>query len=117
MAGLKDKECRTKFRQRVPIHVGVRTTKKFSDADSFTMCIQDTARETLPLLLPRKKFAFASTEAKSTYNSVRVARNPGEFNQEKRLRRKLRRQLQEDRENERKSRVKEFDRVCEDKNA
>ncbi|KAK6727854.1 hypothetical protein RB195_005494 [Necator americanus] len=43
MAGLKDDECRTKFRQRVSIHVGVRTWKKLSDADSFTKCIQDAA--------------------------------------------------------------------------
>ncbi|KAK6762511.1 hypothetical protein RB195_023293 [Necator americanus] len=35
MAGLKDDECRTKFRQRVSIYVGVRTRKKLSDADSF----------------------------------------------------------------------------------
>ncbi|KAK6761755.1 hypothetical protein RB195_022727 [Necator americanus] len=28
MAGLKDDECRTKFRQRVSIHVGVRTRRK-----------------------------------------------------------------------------------------
>ncbi|KAK6728407.1 hypothetical protein RB195_005821 [Necator americanus] len=38
MAGLKDDECRRKFRQRVSIHVGVRTRKKLSDADSFTKC-------------------------------------------------------------------------------
>ncbi|KAK6730590.1 hypothetical protein RB195_007197 [Necator americanus] len=73
MAGLKDDECRRKFRQRVSIHVGVRTRKKLSDADSFTKCIQDAARETLPVLLPRKKFAFASAETKSTYNSNRLA--------------------------------------------
>ncbi|KAK6763116.1 hypothetical protein RB195_023721 [Necator americanus] len=36
MAGLKDEECRTKFRERVSIHVGVRTRKKLTDADSFT---------------------------------------------------------------------------------
>ncbi|KAK6764167.1 hypothetical protein RB195_024476 [Necator americanus] len=98
MAGLKDDECRRKFRQRVSIHVVVRTRKKLSDADSFTECIQDAAKETLPVLLPRKKFAFASAETKSTYNSVYVARSAGDFNQEKRLRRKLRRQLQQDRD-------------------
>ncbi|KAK6764380.1 hypothetical protein RB195_024634 [Necator americanus] len=59
---------------------------------------QDAASETLPVLLPRKKFAFASAETKSTYNSVCVARSAGDFNQEKRLRRKLRRQLQQDRD-------------------
>ncbi|KAK6757198.1 hypothetical protein RB195_015179 [Necator americanus] len=65
MAGMKDDECRRKFRQRVSIHVGVRTRKKLSDADSFTNCIHDAARETLPLLLPQKKFAFASAETKT----------------------------------------------------
>ncbi|KAK6744134.1 hypothetical protein RB195_011068 [Necator americanus] len=111
MAGLKDDECRTKFRQRVSIHVGVRTRKKLSDADSFTKCIQDAARETLPVLLPRKKFAFASAETESTYNSVCVARSAGDFIQEKRLRRKLRRQLQQDRDNEWTSRAMEFEKA------
>ncbi|KAK6760604.1 hypothetical protein RB195_021897 [Necator americanus] len=45
MAGLKDEECRTKLRQSVSIHVGVRTRKKLSDADSSTKCIQDVATE------------------------------------------------------------------------
>ncbi|KAK6743364.1 hypothetical protein RB195_010554 [Necator americanus] len=116
MVGLKDDECRRKFRQRVSIHVGVRTRKKLSDADSFTKCIQDAARETLPVLLPRKKFAFASAETKSTYNSVCVARSAGDFNQEKRLRRKLRRQLQQDRDNEWTSRAMEFEKAWEDRN-
>ncbi|KAK6752199.1 hypothetical protein RB195_003552 [Necator americanus] len=116
MAGLKNDECRRKFRQRVSIHVGVRTRKKLSDADSFTKCIQDAAGEKLPVLLPRKKFAFASAETKSTYNSVCVARSVGDFNQEKRLRRKLRRQLQQDRDNEWTSRAMEFEKAWEDKN-
>ncbi|KAK6759250.1 hypothetical protein RB195_021081 [Necator americanus] len=116
MAGLKDDECRTKIRQRVFIHVGVRTRKKLSDADSFTKCIQDAAKETLPVLLPRKKFAFASAETKSTHNSVCVARSAGDFNQEKRLRRKLRRQLQQDRDNEWTSRAMEFEKAWEDRN-
>ncbi|KAK6754997.1 hypothetical protein RB195_013768 [Necator americanus] len=116
MAGLKDDECRTKFRQRVSIHVGVRTRKKLSDADSFTMCIQDAARETLPVLLPQKKFAFASAETKSTYNSVCVACSAGDFNQEKRLRRKLRSQLQQDRDNEWTSRAMEFEKAWEERN-
>ncbi|KAK6757534.1 hypothetical protein RB195_015383 [Necator americanus] len=116
MAGLKDDECRTKFRQRVSIHVGVRTRKKLSDADSFTKCIQHAAGVTLPVLLPRKKFAFASAETKSTYNSVCVARSAGDSNQEKRLRRKLRRQLQQDRDNEWTSRAMEFEKAWEDRN-
>ncbi|KAK6741757.1 hypothetical protein RB195_009555 [Necator americanus] len=115
MAGLKDDECRTKFRQRVSIHVGVRTRKKLSDTDSFTKCFQDAARETLPVLLPRKKFAFASAETKSIYNSVCVARSAGDFNQGKRLRRKLRRQLQQDRDDEWTSRAMEFEKAWEDR--
>ncbi|KAK6762918.1 hypothetical protein RB195_023575 [Necator americanus] len=116
MAGLKDDECRRKFRQRVSIHVEVRARKKLSDADSFTNCIQDAARETLPVLLPRKKFALASAETKSTYNSVCVARSASDFNQEKRLRRKVRRQLQQDRDNEWTSRAMEFEKAWEDRN-
>ncbi|KAK6748125.1 hypothetical protein RB195_001008 [Necator americanus] len=116
MVGLKDDECRRKFRQRVSIHVGVRTRKKLSDADSSTKSIQDAARETLPVPLPRKKFAFASAKTKSAYNSVCVARSAGDFNQGKRLRRKLRRQLQQDRDNEWTSRAMEFEKAWEDKN-
>ncbi|KAK6737644.1 hypothetical protein RB195_020013 [Necator americanus] len=116
MAGLKDDECRAKSRQRVSIHVGVWTRKKLSDADSFTKCIQDAARETLPVLLPQQKFAFASAETKSTYNSVCVARSAGDFNQEKRLRRKLRRQLQQNRDNEWTSRAMGFEKAWEDRN-
>ncbi|KAK6759596.1 hypothetical protein RB195_021276 [Necator americanus] len=116
MTSLKDVECRTKFRQRASIHVGVRTRKKPSDADPFTKCNQDAAKETLPVLLPQKKFAFASAETKSTYNSVYVVRSAGDFNQEKRLRRKLRRQFQQDRDNEWTSRAMEFEKAWEDRN-
>ncbi|KAK6763934.1 hypothetical protein RB195_024319 [Necator americanus] len=96
MVGLKDEDevYRTNFRQNVSIHIGVRTRKRLSDADSFTKCIQDAAKEALPVLLPRKKFAFVSAETNPTYNSVHVARSTGDLNQERRLRRKLRRQLQ-----------------------
>ncbi|KAK6734694.1 hypothetical protein RB195_018094 [Necator americanus] len=104
------------FRQRVSIHVGVRTRKKLSDAASFTKCIQDAARETLPVLLPRKKFAFASAKTKFTYNSVYVACSAGDFNQEKHLRRKLRRQLQQDRDSECTSKAMEFEKAWEDRN-
>ncbi|KAK6764937.1 hypothetical protein RB195_025034 [Necator americanus] len=47
-----------------------------------------------------------------------AARNhkTGDFNQEKRLRRKLRRQLQQDRDNGWKSRTKEFEKAWKDKN-
>ncbi|KAK6729711.1 hypothetical protein RB195_006641 [Necator americanus] len=89
-----------------------RTRKKLSDADSFTKCIQDAARETLPVLLPQKK--FASAETKSRYNSVCFARSTGDFNQEKRLRKKLRRQQQRD--NEWTSRAMEFEKAWEDRN-
>ncbi|KAK6752126.1 hypothetical protein RB195_003505 [Necator americanus] len=112
----EDDECRTKFRQRVPIHVAVRTRMKLSDALSFTKRIQDAVNETLRALLPRKKFAFASAETRSTYNSVCAARSAGDFNQEKRLRRKLRRQLQQDRDNEWTSRAMEFEKAWEDRN-
>ncbi|KAK6729652.1 hypothetical protein RB195_006600 [Necator americanus] len=63
-----------------------------------------------------EKFVFASVETKSTYNSVCVARSTGDFNQEKRLRRKLRRQLQQDRDNEWTSRAMEFEKAWEDRN-
>ncbi|KAK6763780.1 hypothetical protein RB195_024202 [Necator americanus] len=86
------------------------------NADTFTKCIQDAARETLPVLLPRKKFAFASAETKSTYNSVCATRSAGDFNQEKRLRRQLRRQLQQHRDNEWTSRAMELEKAWEDKN-
>ncbi|KAK6728920.1 hypothetical protein RB195_006157 [Necator americanus] len=77
---------------------------------------QDAARDTLPVILPRKKFAFASVETKSKYNSVYAARSAGDFNQEKRLRRKLRRQLQQNRDNEWTSRAMEFEKAWEDRN-
>ncbi|KAK6742759.1 hypothetical protein RB195_010182 [Necator americanus] len=116
MAGLKDDECRTKFCQHVSIHVGVRTREKLGDADSFIKCFQDAARETLPVLLPQRKFAAASAETKSTYNPVCVARSAGDFNQEKRLRRKLSLQLQQDCNNEWTSRAMEFEKAWEDRN-
>ncbi|KAK6761200.1 hypothetical protein RB195_022322 [Necator americanus] len=116
MSGLKDEECRTKFRHRMSIHIGVRTRKKLSDADSFTKCIQGATRETPPVLLPRNKFAFASAETKSTFNSICVARSTGDFKQEKRLKRKLRRQLQQDHHNEWTSRAMELEKVWYDKN-
>ncbi|KAK6760924.1 hypothetical protein RB195_022117 [Necator americanus] len=92
MAGLKDENCKTKFCQGLSMLVGVRTRKKFSDTDSFTMCIQDAARKTLPVLLRSLPLHL--------YNSVCVARSTGDFKQEKRLRRKLRHQLQKDHEKE-----------------
>ncbi|KAK6750581.1 hypothetical protein RB195_002511 [Necator americanus] len=45
-----------------------------------------------------------------------VAHSTGDFNQEKRLRRKLRRQLQQDRDNEWTSRAMEFEKAWEDRN-
>ncbi|KAK6729062.1 hypothetical protein RB195_006236 [Necator americanus] len=116
MAGLEDEKRRTKFRQRVSIHVGVRTRGKLSSANSVTKCIQDAAKETLPVLLPRKKFAFASAETKSMYIPVFVALSTDDFNREKRLTRKLRLQPQQDRDNEWTSRAKEFEKAWEDKN-
>ncbi|KAK6727173.1 hypothetical protein RB195_005092 [Necator americanus] len=63
-----------------------------------------------------KKFAFASAEKRSTYNSICVASSTGDFNQEKRLKKKLRRQLQQDCDNEWTSRTKEFEKAWEGKN-
>ncbi|KAK6745703.1 hypothetical protein RB195_012053 [Necator americanus] len=83
--GIAYEECRTKLSQRVSIHVGVWTRKKHGDADSFRKCIQDAAKETLPVLMRWKEFAFAYVEARSAYNSECVARSAGDFNQEKHL--------------------------------
>ncbi|KAK6737358.1 hypothetical protein RB195_019826 [Necator americanus] len=71
LAGLKDED-------QISLHVGVRTRRKLSDADFFTKCIQNAARETLAVLLLRKKLAFASAETKSTYNSVCAVRSTGQ---------------------------------------
>ncbi|KAK6765268.1 hypothetical protein RB195_025268 [Necator americanus] len=89
MAGLKDDECRTKFRQRVSIHVGVRTRKKLSD-----------------------RFLHKVHQGHCKGNA------PGSIaaEEEKRLRRKLRRQLQQDRDNEWTSRAMEFEKAWEDRN-
>ncbi|KAK6758326.1 hypothetical protein RB195_015877 [Necator americanus] len=89
MADLKDEEFRTNFRQRVSTYVGVVTRRKLCDADSFFKVHLGRCKGTLPVQMPRKKFAFASTETKSTYNSVCVARSTGHFNQEKRLKTKF----------------------------
>ncbi|KAK6763938.1 hypothetical protein RB195_024322 [Necator americanus] len=59
---------------------------------------QETAKKTLPVLAPRKKFVFVSAETISTYKFVCVARSADDFSQEKRLRRRLHRQLKGDRE-------------------
>ncbi|KAK6735110.1 hypothetical protein RB195_018353 [Necator americanus] len=115
MAGLKDEECRTKFRQRVSINVGLRPGRSLAMRIPL-QSIEDAARETLPILSPRKKFAFASAGTKSTYTSVFVARSAGDFNQEKRLRRKLRCQLQQDRDNEWTSRAMEFEKAWDNRN-
>ncbi|KAK6742282.1 hypothetical protein RB195_009878 [Necator americanus] len=88
MAGLKDDECKTNFRQR-------------------------RCKRNAPGVLSRKKFAFASTETKFIES---VARSTGDFNQEMRLRRKLCRQLQQ-RDNEWTSRAKKFEKAWKDKNS
>ncbi|KAK6756144.1 hypothetical protein RB195_014497 [Necator americanus] len=93
MAYLKGEECGTNFRHLVSIHVGAPTRKKLCCADSFTKCIQDSAKETLPVQMRPKKPAFAYAETRSMYNSVCVTRSNGDLNQEKRLSRKLLRQL------------------------
>ncbi|KAK6735692.1 hypothetical protein RB195_018742 [Necator americanus] len=75
MASLKDDKCRTNFRQHLSIYVGEWTRKKLCDADSFTKCIRDAARETLPVQMLRRKFSSASAETRRTYNSVCAARS------------------------------------------
>ncbi|KAK6765448.1 hypothetical protein RB195_025387 [Necator americanus] len=59
---------------------------------------KDASKKTLPVLTPGKKFAFASAEKISTYNSVCVARTTGDFSQASA--KEMRRQLKGDRENE-----------------
>ncbi|KAK6760666.1 hypothetical protein RB195_021936 [Necator americanus] len=99
MAGLKDEECRTKFCQCVSLHAEVRTRKKLSDADHFTKCIQEAARETFPVLLPWRSLPLHL-----------LKQNP------RTILRKLRRQLQQDRDNEWTSRAMEFEKAWEDRN-
>ncbi|KAK6748093.1 hypothetical protein RB195_000989 [Necator americanus] len=98
MADLKDEECRKKSRQRVSIHVGVRTRKKLSDADFFKKSIQDAAKETLQFYCRER--------------SLLLHRKPNP----RTILRKLRRQLQQDRDNEWSSRAMEFEKAWEDRN-
>ncbi|KAK6761763.1 hypothetical protein RB195_022734 [Necator americanus] len=109
MTGLKDEESRTNFCQRV-YSCWSTDQEELSDVFSFTKCIQDAAKETLPVEMPRKKFVFVSAETKFTYNSVFVACSTGDFNQEKRPKRKLRHQLQQNRDNKWTSRAKELEK-------
>ncbi|KAK6746020.1 hypothetical protein RB195_012247 [Necator americanus] len=79
--------------------------------------MQDAARGTLPVLMPRKEFVLASAENKSTYNSTCAASSTGYFSQEKCLRKKLHHQLQKDRiQIGWTSRVKVFEKAWEYKN-
>ncbi|KAK6736989.1 hypothetical protein RB195_019592 [Necator americanus] len=96
MADLKDENCRTNFRQRVSIHVEVQVKKKLCNADFFTKCIQDSAKETLPA-------------ARRVQRRV-VVYSAGS------LRRKLCRQLQQDRDNELTSRARKFEKAWKEKN-
>ncbi|KAK6744927.1 hypothetical protein RB195_011566 [Necator americanus] len=93
-------EFRRKFRQRVSVHVGVRTKKEPCDVDSFTKYIQYAARKTLPHQMLQKSFAFASAKTRSAHYPVSVARSACDFKEEDRLRKNLRRQLQQDHDNE-----------------
>ncbi|KAK6761675.1 hypothetical protein RB195_022672 [Necator americanus] len=89
LAGLKDDECRTKFRQRVYIHVGYGPERSLAmqiPSQSASRTLQGKRSRVLLL----RKFAFVSAETKSTYNSICVASSAGDFNKETRLRRKLR---------------------------
>ncbi|KAK6762566.1 hypothetical protein RB195_023334 [Necator americanus] len=74
-------------------------------------------KRTGSVLIPPKKFAFASAETKSTYNSVCVARTTGDFSQENHLKRRLRRQLKRDGGNQGTSRAKKFEKAWESKNS
>ncbi|KAK6759066.1 hypothetical protein RB195_016343 [Necator americanus] len=58
---------------------------------------QDAAKKTFSVPTPEKKFASASAETRSTYDSPCVARTTGDLRQEKRLRRRLCRQLKRNR--------------------
>ncbi|KAK6764321.1 hypothetical protein RB195_024588 [Necator americanus] len=80
------------------------------------LSLMEAAEKTLPVLAPKKRFSFWSAETSSAYNSSCVARNTGNFSEEKRLRRKLRRQLKRDHESEWTSRTKEFEKAWKDKN-
>ncbi|KAK6732052.1 hypothetical protein RB195_016431 [Necator americanus] len=124
MAGLKDEDCRTKFRRRVSIHVGVQNRKKLSDADFFHKKDLGRCKGNAPGSIAAAEVCLCICGNKTLtilyvqfpYNSVCVARSTGNFNQEKRLRRKLRRQLQQDRDNEWTSGAKEFEKAWVDKN-
>ncbi|KAK6742905.1 hypothetical protein RB195_010273 [Necator americanus] len=97
---------------------GLLSAEELVVAWSETLKTRITIKEAAALIqqVAGKKFAFASAETKSTYNSVCVARSTGDFNQEKRPRRKLRCQLQQDRDNEWASTAMEFEKAWEDKN-
>ncbi|KAK6760526.1 hypothetical protein RB195_021841 [Necator americanus] len=84
MAGQMDEECRNRFCEMV----------------------SSIAKKTPPVLMPRKRFAFAPAETRSTCHVACVARITGDLSQEKRLRRKLDSQLKCDRENEWTTRAK-----------
>ncbi|KAK6760716.1 hypothetical protein RB195_021972 [Necator americanus] len=62
MENLKADECRKKFRKRKSVDIGLRTKRRVDRADSFTECIQDADKKTLPILAPRKKITFASAK-------------------------------------------------------
>ncbi|KAK6767154.1 hypothetical protein RB195_026468 [Necator americanus] len=61
------RECRTNSRQRVSIHVGVRTRKKLDFLRiSLQSASRTSAKKALPVQMPRKKFVFASAETRYT---------------------------------------------------
>ncbi|KAK6743853.1 hypothetical protein RB195_010886 [Necator americanus] len=117
MAGLKDEECRTKFRQRVSVHVGVRNRKKLSDFPSQIASRRCKGNAPGSIAAGKNSPLHLRKKSTSTYNSVCVARSAVDFNQEKGLRRRLRRQLQQDRGNEWTARAKEFEKAWENKNS
>ncbi|KAK6761165.1 hypothetical protein RB195_022289 [Necator americanus] len=77
---------------------------------------QDAARETVPVLLPRKKLDFASAETKSTHNSVCVVRSTVDFSQKKAPEKEFASPTAEkNRESEWISRAKEVEKTWKDK--
>ncbi|KAK6736512.1 hypothetical protein RB195_019287 [Necator americanus] len=117
MTVLIDEEWKTKFRQRVSVHMECGSGKSCSMQTFFTKCIKNTKKETHPVLTPLMRFAFASAAIRFKYNSAYITRNTGDPDQEKRLRGKFCRQLQQDSESEWTLGAKSFEKSFEDKNS
>lgn len=95
---LRDPSTRECFRKRVGVHMGARTKKKLTDADSFATSILKAAKESLPTIRPQGKYSYTSVETRHIYNQMCECRKNGDFRRERRLRGKLRRMLRKDRD-------------------